>query len=278
MKSKSVKTRNFKSTPGFTLIELLVVISIITILASMLLPSLSRSKERARVTTCLNNLRQIGITINLYTQDSRDDRMPPSHVRDVDDRIKFTGFTLGGRNPRSGPLRNIYPSAGARPLYNYLQGSEVFRCPRDFGQRILPCESSEKQKPSNWESIGCSYHYNSGLLTVLSGGGFKKGKSGGLAGQSEGWVPNPSKYILMHEPPARIYGCVGTGPEWYQWHYSKGASDISNVNLAPDEFWSPIQFVDGHTENLNFSRALKTDPLFPYEETRDWMWYKPANP
>lgn len=266
---------SFKTKQGFTLIELLVVISIIGILASMLLPSLSRAKEKARTTTCLNNLRQMGITIELYKQDNKDGRFPEASVMDVDGISKDVGFALGGKDPAP-QFGQIYASARVRPLYNYLPDSEVFRCPRDRGQRIMAC-SVTPQKPSNYETVGCSYHYNWGPLTVLSGGGFKKGMDGGLGGQSDGWVPKPSKFILMHEPPARIYGC-SSGAEWYQWHYSQGTSDISDVRYAPDQFVSAVVFTDGHASVENFSRALKTDPYFPYEETTDWMWYKPLQP
>jgi hypothetical protein len=226
---------------------------------------LSRGKERARETTCLNNLRQIGIASKLYWDDNG------NRVVDVS----------GGRDPLPGCLTTNHLLATQRNLYRYLGISEVFRCPKDHGKISEDCNLHPQTTllPTCWQTRGFSYEFNSGFPVGLTRPYTRKPVANGITGKSDSAVFDPSRFILMYEPPAVPQVCHHLQehfrPRWYQWHRNRGRTEFRDPRLAPALFCSPVLFVDGHTASHNFSKSLTTDPYYPFEETRNWVWYMP---
>jgi len=97
---------------AFTLIELLVVIAIIAILASLLLPVLSRAKQKAQTINCASNLKQIGLGMRIFA-DENQDRCPES----------------GGTIPWNLLDPNSISNSWMQQVYPYLQSTNVYRCP-----------------------------------------------------------------------------------------------------------------------------------------------------
>ena len=141
MKNNSVKS--FKSRTAFTLIELLVVIAIIAILAALLLPALKTAKEKAQRTACLNNLKQLGLCLNMYLTDCQDYMPWPSWGTDNDCPSGWLYGQFNGKNNPNNP-DNIqqglaldtanWPSYRVDNLntgtyWQYLHNADVFICP-----------------------------------------------------------------------------------------------------------------------------------------------------
>ena len=280
-----MKTRSCKK--GFTLIELLVVIAIVAILAACLLPVLSHGKERSRVTQCLNNFHQAGLGIQLYAGDFSD-RFPPATVHELNGESRPVRLAIGGKDPEP-EMELVLPSANVRPLHSYLNSAEVLHCPKDHGMAIeltsyhlLGGRVSVKPMPTCWDTIGCSYIYNiespPSHLTMQP-----LADDSGLAGKRSDWVREPSRYVLMYEPPAGTLGCPPDkqGPKDYEyqfWHYSSAArANVSGHSLRREgrRFWAPILFVDGHVRFIDFTRPIQASYLYVCEPTADCIWYKP---
>lgn len=115
-----------KPQRAFTLVELLVVLAIIGLLAALLLPGLSGATGRARSIACLSNLKQVGIALRLYLDESQE---------------RFPVIQNGGRNLPPLPGTSIQEVLGGR-----LGNSQVLKCPGD--------------REKWYEEAGSSYFWN----------------------------------------------------------------------------------------------------------------------
>lgn len=163
------KLQHRRSTmTAFTLVEMLVVIAVIGILASLLLPVISRAKDKGNQTYCRNNLKQLGLAMIMYHGDNTDQ------------------FTAPGSSTRYGPQdadwiwwhygRNISNSALARYVSEF--NPRLFTCPSDKAARDMQAQGLLPSDPYRYSYTLTSYDleenftddkkFNLGMATIIT--------------------------------------------------------------------------------------------------------------
>jgi len=231
---------------GFTLIELLVVIAIIAILAGLLLPALSRTKEKARQTLCASNQHQMGLAYHMYVDDNNDSY--PAQ--------RGWGAAGGRRGTYSldaavGESFGINVDPTNRPLNRYVSAVETWRCPSDKGD-------------SSYGAKNCFIEYGNSYAPQFQHDSYRTrhvcGDSRLPAGTYEATPIKGSEVarsaankIIQAEWDWHAHHDVNNPKTW--WHNNRGQRRFN------------VLFGDGHVVFYAFPKEMP-----------DWIWSPPYNP
>lgn len=237
---------------AFTLIELIVVIGVIAILAALLLPVLSHAKARARRTVCMNNLHQIGLSMQMYVSDHN---IYPS--------------ALGGGRP---PFKTFADQLAA---YNPLNWTNLaWHCPSYLAEGGKVIWQPPPAAAGHFK-VSSSYAYNafgmSGYGIIGSTNLFQKGKWLGL-GDVRLTVPEnqlvaPSEmYAVADTRPFQLHGQTGfNGPvEMHPFQWPPLVGGVTEAAAPHSEGYNML-FADGHV-NL----VKRKDYLYPPRTAQNW--------
>jgi prepilin-type N-terminal cleavage/methylation domain-containing protein/prepilin-type processing-associated H-X9-DG protein len=232
---------------GFTLIELLVVIAIISILAALLLPILARSRESARSTECLSNLRQLDIAADLYWDDNSGNCFSYEFGHTNYGAIYWFGWIgPGAEGDRAFDL-----SQGA--LYPYLDGSDVRLCP-SLGYALTLFKLKA-------DGVVFSYGYNLYLSVALGKPPFN---TRNIHQPAQTALVADAAQVNDFQDPASP-----TNPMIEEWYYLDLETNYGSPNNYPNGHFrhsgrANVAFCDGHVGSERFIDG-SIDPRLPMQ-------------
>jgi prepilin-type N-terminal cleavage/methylation domain-containing protein len=239
---------------GFTLIELFVVIAIIAILASFLLPALSKAKKKALLIKCISNQRQIGIALRLYTDDNTD-FLPAYNDWAAWGGRKGTNTITSAYTPGN-TLHGGNVDETNRVLNPYTRAVDIYHCPADVGDPFWPQAAG-----TCWDGWGNSYlmqWYANCYQVEFVGGYMDKGVISQNPNKWSRFALRPTNKLLLGD--WNWYSARDVNDPKTIWHHQAGKRVI------------PFLFSDNHTENFNFPPGYESEsPLIPPD--MDWKYW-----